>query len=73
MKKKEDVIRKLISQAPSDLLADIYELAREGSEGGGQTDPWNAIISRAQSLGIFTPEEAYAFLRVVAVYPSEAK
>jgi len=56
---EEDLIRKLVVNAPHDLLEAIYArgLQREGPS-------WPEIVRRAQELGIFTAEEATLCLQL---------
>lgn len=64
--KGRDLARKLIVQAPPDLLVDIYgktRLGKETSERG-----WRLIVDRARMLRIFTAEEGNSFLEFVADY-----
>lgn len=58
---EEDLIRKLVVNAPHDLLEAIYArgLQREGPS-------WPEIVRRAQELGIFTAEEATLCLKLTA-------
>lgn len=56
---EEDLIRKLVVNAPHDLLEAIYArgLRREGPS-------WPEIVRAAQALGIFTAEEAVLCLQL---------
>lgn len=56
---EQDLIRKLVVNAPHDLLEAIYArgLRRQGP-------PWAEIVREAQALGIFTAEEAAACLQL---------
>ena len=58
---EEDLIRKLVVNAPHDLLEAIYArgLHREGPS-------WAEIVRWAQELGIFTAEEAMLCLKLAA-------
>lgn len=58
---EEDLIRKLVVNAPHDLLEAIYArgLHREGPS-------WPEIVRSAQALGIFTAEEATLCLKLTA-------
>jgi hypothetical protein len=58
--KGQDVIRKLIFQAPPDLMAAIYERERlrEGPS-------WDEILRTAEDLGVLTREEARMLLQCV--------
>ena len=58
----QELLRRLITRAPPDVLAAIYERVREVR---GKGPSWAEIARAAQGLGIFTPEEANAFLRLL--------
>lgn len=64
--KGQELLRKLIVRAPPDLLAAIYERVRcrDADQGKGAT--WEGIAGQAQEIGIFTTEEAVAFLQLIA-------
>lgn len=63
--KRHDLFRRLISRAPPDVVAAIYERVRRGDRVNGESPSWQAIVGAAQGLGIFTSEEASAFLHLV--------
>jgi hypothetical protein len=55
-----EVIQKLVSRAPSDLMATIYkrERLREGPS-------WDEILRTAEDLGVLTRDEARILLEYV--------
>ena len=64
--KGKDLARKLIVQAPPDLLVDIYGKARWFKKVSDQEKGWRLIVDRARMLGIFTAQEGESFLQFVA-------
>lgn len=64
--KGKDLARKLIVQAPPDLLVDIYGKTRWVMEGGDRERVRRLIVDRARVLGIFSAEEGESFLKFVA-------
>lgn len=64
--KGKDLARKLIVQAPPDLLVDIYGKTRWLKEAGDRKRGWRLIVDRARVLGIFTAQESESFLQFVA-------
>jgi hypothetical protein len=63
--KHHDLFRRLISRAPPDVVAAIYERVRRRDGVNGESPSWQEIVGAAQGLGIFTTEEANAFLHLV--------
>lgn len=59
--KHHDLFRRLISRAPPA----IYERVRSRERANGEPPSWQEITGAAQGLGIFTTEEANAFLHLV--------
>ncbi|MFQ5990085.1 MAG: hypothetical protein ACE5K9_09245 [Candidatus Methylomirabilales bacterium] len=64
--KGQELLRKLIVRAPPDLLAAIYERVRSRNTDQAEGATWEGIAGQAQEVGIFTPEEAVAFLQLIA-------
>jgi hypothetical protein len=62
--KRHDLFRRLILRAPPDLVAAIYQRCRP-LEASGAIPSWEEIVRAAQGIGIFTTEEASAFLHLV--------
>ena len=63
--KRHDLFRRLISRAPPDVVAAIYERVRSRDRANGEPPSWQEITGAAQGLGIFTTEEANAFLHLL--------
>lgn len=64
--KGKELARKLIVQAPPDLLVDIYGKTRWFKEASDHERGWRLIVDQARMLGIFTAHEGERFLQFVA-------
>ena len=63
--KDHDLVRRLILRAPPDLVDAVYEQVRRHKEVSGKVPCWPRIARAAQGLGIFTTDEARAFLKML--------